>query len=149
MSKSEAGTTGNIPSIRLSQADLIIHALSYDLDRPVVTFEWGSEPVPGILALGLPGHTPGHTGFRISSVGESLTVGGDASNQPAIFALHPDWHAAFDFDGPRAAQSRRSLFTELANSHERVALTHAPFPAIGTLAPVGDGFFWCPEMWQA
>jgi len=38
MSQSEAGTTGRTLSAALSEADLLIHALSYDLERPVVTF---------------------------------------------------------------------------------------------------------------
>src|SRR5690606_28959281 len=37
MSQSEPGTTGPIPSTALSDADLLVHSLSYDLDRPVMT----------------------------------------------------------------------------------------------------------------
>jgi fatty-acyl-CoA synthase len=38
MSQGEAGTTGEMPSIAFDQTDLLIHALSSDVDRPVVTF---------------------------------------------------------------------------------------------------------------
>jgi glyoxylase-like metal-dependent hydrolase (beta-lactamase superfamily II) len=115
----------------------------------VIPFAWGDEPVPGIRAIGLGGHTPGMTGFAIDSEGERLVFVADLSNNPCVFARHPDWQASFDIDGSRAAETRRREFAGHARAHTRLAFYHAPFPGIGTLAPMGDAYTWCPEPWGA
>jgi glyoxylase-like metal-dependent hydrolase (beta-lactamase superfamily II) len=119
------------------------------LGTRVGTFGWGDEPVPGVRALQLDGHTPGMTGFDITAGGERVLYVADVSNTPAVFARHPDWQAGFDIDGPRATETRTRLFAEAAAGHWRLAFYHAPFPAIGTLAPVGDRYAWCPRIWGA
>jgi glyoxylase-like metal-dependent hydrolase (beta-lactamase superfamily II) len=113
----------------------------------VVTFAWGDEPVPGIRAFGLGGHTPGMTGFDIGSDGARLVFMADVSNTPCVFARHPDWQSAFDIDGPMSVQTRLREFAAHAGAQTRLAFYHAPFPALGTLAPLGDAFVWCPEIW--
>lgn len=115
----------------------------------VSSFAWGDAPVASVRAFGLGGHTPGMTGFEIGSQGEGLLFVADVSNNPTVFSRHPDWQAGFDIDGPQAAETRKRIFTEAATAHKRLAFYHAPFPAIGTLAPVGDVFAWCPAIWGA
>lgn len=112
-------------------------------------FDTGDEPVPGIRAVDLKGHTPGQSGFEISSAGETLLFVADVSNNPTVFARHPDWQAVFDMDPDLASQTRHRLFAEAARDHRRLAFYHAPFPALGTLAPVGTDYAWCPLVWGA
>jgi len=113
----------------------------------VVPFAWGDEPVPGIRAYGLGGHTPGMTGFAIESEGERLVFVADLSNTPCVFARHPDWQSAFDIDGPKTVETRRREFAAHAGAQTRLAFYHAPFPGLGTLAPMGEAYAWCPEIW--
>lgn len=117
------------------------------LAERVERFVWGDEPVPGIRAFDLGGHTPGMTGFDIGSDGARLLFMADVSNNPTVFARHPDWQAIFDMDGPKAAETRHRVFAEVAAAQTRLAFYHAPFPAIGTLAPLGGAYAWCPAIW--
>jgi glyoxylase-like metal-dependent hydrolase (beta-lactamase superfamily II) len=115
----------------------------------VVKFAWGEQPVPGIRASDLSGHTPGMTGFEIESEGDRLTFVADITNNPTVFARHPDWQSGFDMDGPKTVETRQRVFVEAAAAETRLAFYHAPFPAIGTLAAIGDAYAWCPTIWGA
>ena len=44
----------------------------------------GGEVAPGVTLLPLPGHTPGHSGYRLDSAGETLIVWGDTVHVPEI-----------------------------------------------------------------
>lgn len=54
------------------------------------------EVLPGISAIPLPGHTDGHTGFRLESGKESLLVWGDIVHFPQIQIARPEVAIAFD-----------------------------------------------------
>ena len=112
-------------------------------------FEAGAEVVPGVTAIAAHGHTPGHTAFRIASGGESLLVLSDTTNHPALFVRNPGWHAIFDMDAQAAEETRRRLLGEAADSRERVAFYHAPFPALGHVAREGEGFAFVPAQWTS
>lgn len=47
-------------------------------------YEGTDEIVPGIAPYAIPGHTPGHTGYMISSKGQSLLVWGDVAHVGAV-----------------------------------------------------------------
>ena len=46
----------------------------------LIPFSGDGEVVPGVTSLALPGHTLGHTGFRLASDGAEIVVFGDAVN---------------------------------------------------------------------
>ena len=112
-------------------------------------FEWGKEPVTGISTVAAPGHTPGHTGFAISSGNGRLMMMSDTTNNPLIFARNPDWAAVFDMDGGQAAQTRRRLLDMAAADRMQVSFYHAAFPATGFITRDGSGFNMVPATWQA
>ncbi|PZQ16927.1 MAG: MBL fold metallo-hydrolase [Ancylobacter novellus] len=102
--------------------------------KDVRLFKGETEPVPGILAIPAPGHTPGHTAFRIASEGKQLLVWSDTTNHPALFVRHPEWHAVFDMD-PEAAEMTRKRMLDMASTDRLlVAGYHFPFPAVGNIA---------------
>ena len=68
-------------------------------DGRINPFTGGPELVPGITAVPLVGHTPGHTGYRLSSAGEDLLIWGDACGVAAVQFTHPEAGLAFDVDG--------------------------------------------------
>ncbi|MCX5517841.1 MBL fold metallo-hydrolase [Kaistia defluvii] len=75
----------------------------------------GGEVLPGITAVPLPGHTAGHTGYRLDSGGKSLLVWGDIVHFPQIQVPRPEVSIAFDQDAHLAAETRARLL-DLASS---------------------------------
>ena len=106
-----------------------------------------SEVRPGIDAVPLPGHTPGHTGFRLTSGAHSFLVWGDIVHLPALQFARPDVGVAFDIDGAQAASTRTRILEETASEGTLVAGMHLDFPALGHVARDGAGYRWVPEVW--
>lgn len=78
------------------------------------TFDAG-EVLPGVTAMPLPGHTVGHTGYRLESCDRNLLVWGDVVHFPQIQVPRPDVSIAFDQDSHLAAATRSRLL-DLVNS---------------------------------
>lgn len=117
--------------------------------KDVRRFAPDSEPAPGIAAIAAPGHTPGHTAFRISSGDETLVVWSDTTNHPALFVRHPGWHAVFDMDPERAEGTRRRMLDMVSSDRLLTAGYHFPFPAVGHIAKRGGGeFAFVPSQWD-
>lgn len=114
----------------------------------VTRFAWDKEVLPGITAVKADGHTPGHTAFALASGAGKLLVMSDTTNNPLVFARHPEWSAVFDQDAAQARATRRRLLDMAAAERMQVAFYHAPFPATGHLAREGDGFRYAPLMWR-
>ena len=74
---------------------------------------------------------------------------GDCANRPEVFLRHPDWHFAFDVDGPMASATRKRLFGRAADEGARVVGYHFPFPANGHVARQGEGFRFVPADWSS
>jgi glyoxylase-like metal-dependent hydrolase (beta-lactamase superfamily II) len=87
------------------------------------TFE-GGEVLPGITAMPLPGHTAGHTGYRLDSGDESLLVWGDIVHFPQIQVPRPDVSIAFDQDAHLAADTRSRLLDFVASDRLLIAGMH-------------------------
>jgi glyoxylase-like metal-dependent hydrolase (beta-lactamase superfamily II) len=110
----------------------------------VKTFEPGGVVAPGVRSVALVGHTPGHTGYEISSGGARLIDIGDSAHSSVISLAKPDWDIEYDQDPVAGRASRRALLTRLAASHEWVFAPHFPFPGVGHVEAKGDGFVWAP-----
>jgi glyoxylase-like metal-dependent hydrolase (beta-lactamase superfamily II) len=110
----------------------------------VHTFEPGSEVAPGITAVALKGHTPGHMGYEIKSGNERLLDIGDLAHSYIISLQRPTWEVAFDSDSALAKSSRANTLKELAGDQELVFSPHFPFPGVGHIDAAGDGFVWKP-----
>jgi glyoxylase-like metal-dependent hydrolase (beta-lactamase superfamily II) len=107
----------------------------------------GGEVVPGITMLPLPGHTPGHSGYRLDSAGETLVVWGDTVHVPEIQVPHPEVSNEYDIDEGLAARSRRRIFEMVASERLLVAGMHLHVPGFAHLVRGGDGFRLVPEAW--
>lgn len=108
----------------------------------------GEDAVSGITAMAAHGHTPGHTAFHIESAGQRLLLTADTANHYVASLQRPDWHVRFDMDKEAAAATRRRVFEMLAA--ERIPFTgyHMPFPAIGFVEPMGQGYRYVPATYQ-
>src|SRR5262249_32304912 len=82
-------------------------ALVATLKPKVDAFTPGAELVPGVVkAVDIKGHTPGHSGYKITSGNDSLLYVGDAVHHYIISVQKPDWPMAFDADQATGAKSR-------------------------------------------
>jgi glyoxylase-like metal-dependent hydrolase (beta-lactamase superfamily II) len=112
------------------------------------TYEWDKEVVPGITAVGTPGHTPGHTSHVVASGTSKVFVQADVTHVPYLFARHPGWHAFYDQDGPKAETTRRKVYDMLAAERMAVQGFHYPFPSLGHIEKDGTGYRVIPAAWN-
>lgn len=115
----------------------------------VKKFKWGSEPTTGVTAVDASGHTPGHTAYVISSGNAKLMYVADLTNNPVLFARHPDWSAIFDEDAAKAVASRRRILDMAATEKLQLSFYHANFPATGFVTKQGNGFTYVPASWNS
>jgi glyoxylase-like metal-dependent hydrolase (beta-lactamase superfamily II) len=121
-------------------------ALVAAMKPKVDAFAPGAELVPGVVkAVEIKGHTPGHSGYKITSGTDSLLYIGDSMHHFVISVQKPEWTVAFDMDGATAAKSRAKLLAESAASGQRIYAVHFPFPGIGKIEKRGEGFAWVAE----
>lgn len=113
------------------------------VDR-VQTHAWDEEVVPGVTAIGTPGHSIGHTSYLVESGDERLFLIQDVSNHPAVSLQHPGWHLAFDQDPVAAERTRRATLEWLADEGLQVQGFHFPFPGRGRVERAGDGYRLVP-----
>lgn len=102
-----------------------------------------AEILPGFRAVRTPGHTPGHMAVDVSSRDEHLLYVSDAIIHP-IHIEEPSWNASVDIDPPTAANSRRLLLRRAASEKALVHGFHFPFPGLGHVESVGEGWRWHP-----
>lgn len=103
------------------------------------TFD-GGEVLPGITAMSLPGHTAGHTGYRLDSDGKSLLVWGDIVHFPQIQIPRPDVSIAFDQDARLAADTRSRLLDYVAAEQELIAGMHLGEPGFARIKRTGETY---------
>jgi glyoxylase-like metal-dependent hydrolase (beta-lactamase superfamily II) len=112
------------------------------------TGEQPSDPMPGIEAVFLPGHTPGHTGFILRSGSDALFLWADVIHVPGIQYAHPEAAVRFDVDPSAARESRKRAFDRASADKMLVAGIHHDFPLFGHLRAHGQAFAWDAEVWS-
>jgi glyoxylase-like metal-dependent hydrolase (beta-lactamase superfamily II) len=98
----------------------------------------------GIKTVSTPGHTPGHIAFHFASGADQMIYSGDTFYQPALSLKSPQWHGAFDQDGPQAEASRRKLADRLVADKVLVSGYHFPWPGAGTIEKDGASYRLVP-----
>jgi glyoxylase-like metal-dependent hydrolase (beta-lactamase superfamily II) len=114
----------------------------------VETFKLGADLGGGLHSLALPGHTPGHTGLRISDGSEQFLIWADLIHVPAVQFEHPEISIAFDTDPDMAKATRAKILAEAAADRLRVAGMHLVFPGIGHVVKNGNGYAFVPQAWE-
>ncbi len=99
---------------------------------------------PEMVAVDLAGHTPGHTGFLISSSGEKLLVAADLLHSGAVQFARPDVGFRYDSDLKQAIEIRRKILQRAADENLLFVACHLPFPSAGYVKADGDGFRFEP-----
>lgn len=108
----------------------------------------GDQIAPGIHAMMLGGHTPGHLGVRVGSGNQELLFVSDLIHHAAFGMKNPEWHVAFDVDPAEGSRVRRAMLERLASDGALISGAHLPFPAFGHVARDGKGFRFAPVYWS-
>jgi len=108
----------------------------------------GEEFIPGIHAIFAPGHTVGHTVFMIDSAGKQMCFIGDLTHHQYLLMEKPLTEFAYDTDPKQSAQSRVKMLNMLAANRIPLLAYHFPWPGIGHVAKMGDGFRFVPSPMQ-
>lgn len=108
--------------------------------KRVRSYEWNKEIIPGVTAVGTPGHTPGHTSHVIASGAKTVYVQADVTHAPFLFARHPEWHFMLDIDAVAAEATRRKVYDMLVAEKMLVQGFHYPFPSLGHVEKNGAGY---------
>jgi len=106
-----------------------------------------SDVLPGIKAIPLPGHSPGHTGYLVGHEQQSLLIWGDVVNIVTVQSVFPSVGFISDADGALAVRTRIELFETVSASGQLVAGMHTEFPGIGHVAKDGDNYRIVPADW--
>ena len=108
-------------------------------------FAGGAQVTPSIRAVSLDGHTPGHSGYEITSGDSRLLYIGDALHSSIISVQRPDWRNMWDDDSAEAIATRQALLERGASQNLLIYGVHFPFPGLGRFQRKDDGFVWVPE----
>ncbi len=104
------------------------------------TLKDGTEAAPGLSGLALPGHTPGHFGWRLDSAGASLIHVGDIVHAPALQVADPEIAISFDLDMDTARAARKRLLDQLASDGTAFTGGHFLQPAFNKVVRAGTGY---------
>jgi glyoxylase-like metal-dependent hydrolase (beta-lactamase superfamily II) len=103
------------------------------------------EALPGVSAVLLSGHTPGHTGWVVHSGRDSVLIWGDVVHIPAIQVARPEAAFEYDVDPQAARETRQRTFDMVSAERLCVAGAHLDFPGIGTIVRTGTRYRFEPD----
>jgi glyoxylase-like metal-dependent hydrolase (beta-lactamase superfamily II) len=126
------------PMFKLLRSTIAAYGKAY---RP---FAMGEAPWPGVEALPIPGHTPGHTAFLFGHGPESLWVVGDLVHFEKLQFAHSEVAVGFDADTTTAIATRKAIWRRAAKEHPVLAAAHISFPGMGRVQATGEGYIWVP-----
>ena len=90
-------------------------------EKQLDLFAYGAELFPNLVAVKAPGHTPGHTVFRL----KDRYFIGDLVHAAALQIAHPAFCARYDMEPQLATASRRKALKEFRGEWFGA---HLPFP---------------------
>ena len=131
--------------------ELLTNALEpYIRNNKVKSFRAGEE-IDGIKTIGLPGHTPGHTGYEVSSNGDSILFWGDIVHDHEIQFANRDAALVFvDYDEnieiiEQEVETGKAALKMAVKNKKLIGASHLPFPGIGHVIENGaGGYHWLP-----
>ena len=101
----------------------------------------GDEAAIGdhVRILPTPGHTPGHSAFRLGRSKDDAVFSGDLVHSP-LQALYPEMSMKFDVDQVASAKTRRAFLERYCDTETLCCTAHFPSPSVGKIRRRGDGF---------
>ncbi|TWI52685.1 glyoxylase-like metal-dependent hydrolase (beta-lactamase superfamily II) [Pseudomonas duriflava] len=109
------------------------------------SFTEGDTLPAGLKAMPSYGHTPGHTGYQLTSNGQNILFWGDIIHNHTLQFADPSVAIEFDINVSQAVETRKRVLTEAAEQKPWIAGAHLPFPGIGHVQAQGTGRYnWVP-----
>jgi glyoxylase-like metal-dependent hydrolase (beta-lactamase superfamily II) len=102
------------------------------------------EEVLGCVPLLAPGHSPGHTCWRIGAGRDAFIAWGDLVHFSAIQISHPNTAVKYDLDPDLARRSRLRMLDMIAAERVAIAGAHVNAPGFGYLTRKGAGYAFEP-----
>jgi glyoxylase-like metal-dependent hydrolase (beta-lactamase superfamily II) len=106
------------------------------------------EVIPGMRREALPGHTPGHSGYHLSSGKDELLIWGDITHVPVVQIAHPDVGMAFDVDVEQGRATRRRILDRISADRLAIGGMHLEFPGFGHVVRNSSGYEYVPDLWM-
>lgn len=113
----EAYTTGELSA----DNGMVLAVVNAYKDR-LNLFAQGDTILEDIHTIAAPGHTPGHTLYRV----DKILVAGDIMHAVSLQLEHPEFCARFDYNHEQAVLSRRQILECAEKQHLVVAGMHFP-----------------------
>ncbi|NYT59315.1 MBL fold metallo-hydrolase [Alcaligenaceae bacterium] len=114
----------------------------YEAAGKLKQFAAGASLADGVASVALPGHTPGHGGYMITSADQHLLVWGDVVHSHAVQFPNPQVSIDFDSDPEQAVATREKILARAAQEKLWIAGAHLPFPGIGHVGKQDTGYRW-------
>lgn len=131
------------PEWQALQGDAAQQALVAAIAPRVKAFAPGAKDlVPGISAVAVEGHTPGHSAYEVADGEARLLYIGDTAHHHVVSVQRPRWTIQFDGDAPVAEDSRVALLERAAADGLLLASPHFPYPGLGRIERRDDGLVW-------
>ncbi|WP_312839660.1 MBL fold metallo-hydrolase, partial [Pantoea piersonii] len=140
----DSATAAKIPEIQHWFIDVAQNATApYIKAGRFRTYNSNDGLLDGLVnVVGLPGHTPGHSGFRIESAGETILFWGDITHLPAVQLSHAEATIDLDIIPEKAVSSREWALKETSSTGIWIGAAHQAFPGIGRLRQDAEGYTW-------
>lgn len=106
----------------------------------VETFSANADLGMGVSSVALPGHTPGHSGFRVDDGSENLTMVCDIFHAPDLQIADPEIAIAFDVDADTARATRKKVLDMIATDKLNFTGGHMMTPKFAHLQRAGKGY---------
>ena len=109
-------------------------------DGKVISVSNEAEIIKNVHVVDLPGHTPGHSGFRIDDANESFINLGDILHVPNIQLENPNISLLFDVDMEQGLKTRKKLFDMVSTDKLLCSGGHMLAPKFGYIEKSGTGY---------
>jgi hypothetical protein len=131
-------------------------AARLQIKKQVELFDFDATDVGGLAgmtAANHPWHTPGMASFTLpwgaaGPGGQPLVVTGDALHHIQFSIETPLFTHLFDQEPAQGPAGRYGLLDHAVATRARLAVSHAAWPGLGSVAPlIPTTFRWLPEVW--
>ena len=109
-------------------------------DGKIIPVSNEDEIIKNVHIVDLPGHTPGHSGFRIDDTNESFINLGDILHVPNIQLENPNISLLFDVDMEQGLKTRKMLFDMVSTDKLMCSGGHMLAPKFGFIEKFGTGY---------
>lgn len=89
-------------------------------------FKFGDTIAGCVETYDAPGHTPGHTVYKV----DELYIIGDLIHAAILQIPHPEYCAVYDKDPEQAVKTRKYFYKILENSDVYAAGMHLPYSGV-------------------